>query len=175
MRKPLIVIIVISCVYIKGHVSIQMIKAMHVCVIMMSKGLKEALTVLIVTHVTQVEGGVCCFYTTLDTEYCYSICYSCWKGWKCQILCIQGLSPLPGGKAIWAFCLGGLVVHHQSVWGGSFVNFLGLVKLQGWLQARHTANPQFLKLKGTQQTSNSYISMRTKLHPPYPKKTACPV
>ena len=59
---------------------------------------------------------------------------------------------------VWAFRLGGLAVH-QSVRGGSFVNFLGLVKLQGWLQARHTANPQFLKLKGAQQPGNSYISM----------------
>ena len=44
---------------------------MHVCVKMMSKGSKEALTVLIVTHVTQVErvkSGVCSFYTTLHTE-----------------------------------------------------------------------------------------------------------
>ena len=52
----------------------------------------------------------------------------------------------------------------------SFVNFLGLVKLQGWLQARPTANPQFLKLKGAQQPNNSYKSM-TKLHPPYPNWT----
>ena len=40
---------------------------MHVCVKMMSKGLKEALTVLIVTHVTQVKrvkSGVCGSYTT---------------------------------------------------------------------------------------------------------------
>ena len=37
------------------------------------------------------------------------------------------------GKAIYlkAFRLVGLAVHHQSVGGGSFVNFLGLVKLQG--------------------------------------------
>ena len=48
--------------------------------------------------------------------------------------------------------LGGLVVHHQSVWGGSFVNFVGLVKLQGWLQARHTAKPKFLKLRGHSAT-----------------------
>ena len=63
---------------------------MHVCVKMMSKGLKEDLTVLIVTHVTQVErlkSGVCSFHTTLHTEYCYSFCYSCQKGQKCQILC----------------------------------------------------------------------------------------
>ena len=56
---------------------------MHVCVKMKSKGLKgskEALTVLIVTHVNQVkrvESGACGFYTTLHTEYCYSFCYSC--------------------------------------------------------------------------------------------------
>ena len=45
-----------------------MIKAMYVL-----KGLKEALTVLIVTHVTQVkrvESSVCGFYVTLHTEYC---------------------------------------------------------------------------------------------------------
>ena len=41
---------------------------MHVCVKMMSKGSKEALTVLIVTHVTQVKSSVCGFYTTLYTE-----------------------------------------------------------------------------------------------------------
>ena len=43
---------------------------MHVCVKMMSKGSKEALTVLIVTHVTQVESGVFGFYATLHSEYC---------------------------------------------------------------------------------------------------------
>ena len=76
---------------------------MHVCVKMMSKGPKEALTVLIVSHVTQVErvkSGVCGFYATLHTEY--SICCSCRKGQKCQILCtvlcIQGLSSLQGGR-----------------------------------------------------------------------------
>ena len=45
---------------------------MHICVKMMSNGSKEALTVLIVTHVTQVkrvESGVCGFYATLHTEY----------------------------------------------------------------------------------------------------------
>ena len=37
----------------------------------MSKGSKEPLTVLIVTHVTHVKGvesGVCSFYATLYTE-----------------------------------------------------------------------------------------------------------
>ena len=37
------------------------------------KGLKEALTVLIVTHVIQVErviSDVCSFYATLHTEHC---------------------------------------------------------------------------------------------------------
>ena len=59
----------------------------------------------------------------------------------------------PEGKAIWkAFHLVGLAVHHQSVWGGSFVNFLGVVKLEGWLQARHTSNLQLLKLRGHSAT-----------------------
>ena len=70
---------------------------MHVCVKMMSKGSKEALTVLIVTHVTQVErveSGVCSFYTTLHTELLNLLLMS--KGSKVY----SGLSPLPGGKAI---------------------------------------------------------------------------
>ena len=89
--------------------------------------------------------------------------------WK---LCIKWpLAPAKreGYCIVWAFHLGGLAVH-QSVWGGSFVNFLGLVKLQGWLQARRTADPQFLKLKGAQQPGNSYISMGTKLHPLHSNK-----
>ena len=100
------------------------------------------------------------------------------KGLKVSntMYCTLYTGPLtpPRRKAIYlkAFHLVGLAVHHQPVQGGSFVNFLGLVKLQGWLQVRHTADPQFLKLRGAQQPSNSYIST-TKLHPPYPKQTAC--
>ena len=96
------------------------------------------------------------------------------KGFKVSnTLYIGPLTP-PRGKAIYlkAFHLLGLAVHHQSVRGGSFVKFLGLIKLQGWLQARHTANTQFLKLRGTQQPGNSYIST-TKLHPPYPNQNVC--
>ena len=71
MRKPLIVIIVtlsLVCT-LKGmcQYTVVRIKAMHVRVKMMSKGSKEALTVLIITHVTQVErveSGVCGSYTT---------------------------------------------------------------------------------------------------------------
>ena len=69
----------------------------------MSKGLKEALTVLNVAHVTQVErvkSGVCGFHATLHTEYCNvtqfvthvkrveSVKYSVYSG----------LSPLQGGR-----------------------------------------------------------------------------
>ena len=73
---------------------------MHVCVKMMSKGLKEALTVLIVTHVTQVErveSGVCSFYATLHTELLSLLLIS--KGSKVYSV-YSGLLPLPGGKAI---------------------------------------------------------------------------
>ena len=58
--------------YIKGHVSIKMIKGMHVC--MMLKGSKQALTVLhtvTVTHVKEVKRSLNCFN-----------CYSCRRGQK---------------------------------------------------------------------------------------------
>ena len=41
-----------------------------------------------------VESGVCGFYTTLHTEYCYS-CQRCQR--------LLYLLPLPGGKAIYLF------------------------------------------------------------------------
>ena len=59
---------------------------MHVCVKMMSKGSKQALTVLIVTHATQVKrvkSGVCGFYAHCIQSY--SIYYSCRKGRKCTL------------------------------------------------------------------------------------------
>ena len=89
------------------------------------------------------------------------LCRRCWR-WCLQLLCntvyrvmllmsevskvnsILYTGPLspPWGKTICkAFHLVGLAVHHQSVKGGSFVNFLGLVQVQGWLKARCTANP----------------------------------
>ena len=73
---------------------------MHVCVKIMLKGSKEALTVLIVTHLTQVkrvESGVCGFYTTLHTELLNLLLMS--KGSKVYSV-YSGLLALPGGKAI---------------------------------------------------------------------------
>ena len=70
---------------------------MHVCVKMMSKGSKEALTVLIVTQVERVKSGVCGFYATLHTELLNLLLMS--KGLKVYSV-YSGLSPLPGGKAI---------------------------------------------------------------------------
>ena len=58
----------ISCVYIKGLVNTKDQSNACMCE-MMSKGLKEALTVLIVTHVEGVE-------RSLNSSNCYS-CYSC--------------------------------------------------------------------------------------------------
>ena len=85
-------------------------------------------------YVGGVESGVCGFYTTLHTEYCYS-CRRCQRLYSVY----SGLLPLPGGKAISAFCLGGLAVHHWSVRGGSFVKFLGLVNYKG--DCRQDAQP----------------------------------
>ena len=89
---------------------------------------------IIVLYVRGVKSGVCGFYTTLHTEYCCSC-------WRCQRLysVYSGLSPLPGGKAISAFRLGGLAVHHWSVRGGSFVKFLGPVNYKG--DCRQDAQP----------------------------------
>ena len=73
---------------------------MHVCVKMMSKGSKEALTVLIVTHVSQVErveSGVCSFYATLHTELLNLLLMS--KGLKVYLY-TGPLTP-PGRKAIY--------------------------------------------------------------------------
>ena len=73
--------------------------------------------------VDTVDTGVCSSYTTPYAEY-----YGVWK------LCIKWpLAPAKreGYLFVWkAFCLGGLAVH-QSVWGGSFVKFLGLVNYKG--------------------------------------------
>ena len=104
-------------------------------------------------YVKDIEDGVCGFYATLHRVMLLILLISKVSKVSNTMYCIQWpLTPL-GGKAIWkAFHLVDLAVHHQSVQGGSFVNFLGLVKLQRWLQARHTANPQFFKLRGNSKT-----------------------
>ena len=51
------------------------------------------------TCVGGVESGVCGFYATLHTEYCYS----CWRCRRLLYSVYSGLSPLPGGKAIYLF------------------------------------------------------------------------
>ena len=73
-------------------------------------------------------------HTTLHTEYCYS-CRRCQRLYSVY----SGLTPLQGGKAISAFCLGGLAVHHWSVRGGSFAKFHGLVNYKG--DCRQDAQP----------------------------------
>ena len=78
-----------------------------------------------------VNTGVCGSYTTPYAEY-----YEVWK------LCIKWpLAPAKreGYLFVWkAFRLGGLAVH-QSVRGGSFVKFLGLVNYKG--DCRQEAQP----------------------------------
>ena len=63
----------ISCVYIKGHMSIHCTKDQsNACMCENDvEGVERTLTVLIVTHVTQVErveSGVCGSYTTPYVE-----------------------------------------------------------------------------------------------------------
>ena len=75
-------------------------------------------------YVKDAEDGVCGFYATLHTEYCYSS-HSYRRCQRCHILLYSvysGLSLLPGGKAICystvfkkSSILGDLAIHHQSV------------------------------------------------------------
>ena len=124
----------ISCVFIKGHMSIHCTKDQ--------------------SNACMCENDVELVKRSLNSFNCYS-CYSSRKSWKwClrllhntayrvtqfvthvkrveSVLSIQWPPPLPGGKAIvWAFHLGHLAVHHWSVRGGNFVKFLGLVNYKG--------------------------------------------
>ena len=78
-------------------------------------------------YVEDVEDGVCGFYATLYAEYRFHVedvedtLYSVYSG----------PSPHQEGRLVVAVRPVGLAVHHHAVRGGSFVNFLGLVKLQG--------------------------------------------
>ena len=87
----------ISCVYIKGHMSIHCTKDQsNAC--MCENDVEEVERSL--THVTQVkrvESGVCGFYATLHTELLNLLLMS--KGSKVYSV-YSGLSPLPRGKAI---------------------------------------------------------------------------
>ena len=156
MRKPLIHTHchLICCVYIKGYVSIHIVWCWR-CQDRLIQEIKAKSKTSKMVFVAFMQH----YIQSTDTHLTHV------KDVKYYVLRIQWpLTPVRREGyllqySIWkAFHLGCLVVHHQSVWGGSFVNFLRLVKLQGWLQARHTANSQFLKLMGTQQPSNSCIS-----------------
>ena len=93
--------------------------ACYVCLFVNTVGTKiKACSALNAMFVDTVNTGVYGFYTTLYTEH--------------STLYTGPLTP-PRQKATvhcTAFHLVGLAVH-QSVQGGSFVKFLGLVKLQG--------------------------------------------
>ena len=77
-------------------------------------------------YVGDIRDGICGFYTTMYAEYRFMSKMS-------KILCIQWPLAPPGGNARYSHTVRpvGLAVHHHAVRGGSFVNFLGLVTLQG--------------------------------------------
>ena len=95
-------------------------------------------------YVKDIKDGVSSFYTTLHTKYCYSS-HSCWR---CQrYYCTLYTGPLtpPGRKAIY------LSLPPCGFSGSPPVSLRRLSwtwQLQGWLQARYTANPQFLNAMG---------------------------
>ena len=123
----------ICCVYIKVHVKTVNTKDQSnaikywvwylVCRHCQYKDQSKQCNAFNAMFVDTVNNGVCGSYTTPYAEY-----YEVWK------FCIKWpLAPAKreGYLFVWkAFRLGGLAVH-QSVQGGSFVNFLGLVNYKG--------------------------------------------
>ena len=93
---------------------------------------------------------------------------ACRRCWRCEILyCkIKRLCMSEVSKVVFvAFtqhCIQSTVTHVRGVKGCTL-----------YTVASHPC--QFLKLRGTQQPGNSYISMGTKLHPPYPNQDCLPV
>ena len=63
-------------------------------------------------YVKDIEDGVCSFYTTLHTELFNLLLMLKVLKMSNMYSVYSGLLPLPGEKAIWALCLGDLVVHH---------------------------------------------------------------
>ena len=59
----------------------------------------------------------------------------------------SGLSPLPGGKTIWAFCLGGLAVSTGQSEEAAFLIFLDLSTTRVIAGKMHSQSP-ILKTKG---------------------------
>ena len=124
------------------------------------------------------------------TQHCIqSIVIRCQKS---TLICIQCPSPLQEGRLL--YCLLSCGFSCSPVWGGSFVNFPGLVNYKGdckqdtqptpiclhWAVTKikeispNIKEPLIVKVC-TQQPSKSYISMGTKLHPPYPNHDIQPV
>ena len=150
MRKPLTVINVTFSVVctLKGmsRWSIELIKAMLLCILFVdtvNTKIKEhnALNFMLCQDCQYT--GVCGSYTTPYTEYD--------EVWK---LCIKW--PLAPAKRegylylksllSWGFSCSPVSPRRQLCW------LSWTCQLQGWLQARHTTNPQFLKLRGTSAT-----------------------
>ena len=142
----------IWCVYIKGHVETVNTKDQ-------SNAIVYWVGILFVDPVDTYT-GVCGSYTTpyAGVKTLHKVASRpCQEGRL--LYCVS----LPS----WGFSCSPVSQSEEA----ALLTFLNLSNYKGDLQARRTANPQFLKLKGAQQPSNSYISMGTKLHPPYPNWT----
>ena len=99
--------------------------------------------------------GVCGFYTTpyAGVKTLHKVAsHPCQEGRL--LYCVSLLS--------WGFSCSPVSQSEEA----ALLSFLDLTTTRV-IAGKTQANPQFLKLKGTQQPSNSYKSMR-KLHPLYP-------
>ena len=117
-------------------------------------------------YVKDIEDGVCSFYATLHTEYCYS-CQRCQI--LCTVLCIQGPSLFQEGR---------LFEKPSVLWISQFttsqseeaalLTFLDLSTTRVITGKTHSQSP-ILKTKGVL----SKPVILTYLHPPYPNQTSC--
>ena len=144
MRKPLIHTHhhLTCCVYIKGSVSICIVW----CWRFWDTQIQEIKAMSKVSNIFYRFQCIKCYVCRRHQRWClWLLCNTAYRVLLLILLMSKVLKmsnttyytlytgPLtpPGGKACTAFHLVDLVVHHQSVWEGSFVKFLGLVNYKG--------------------------------------------
>ena len=112
-----------------------------------SKGMSEVSEVCntVLYYEQLIKGYVCqrcrkwCLWLLHNTGYRVLLLMSEVSKVYCTLYTVASRPCQEGRLFIWAFHLGSLAVHHQSVRGGSFVNFLGLVNYKG--DCRQDAQP----------------------------------
>ena len=148
MRKPLIHTHchLICCVYIKGCMSIHIVWCWR-CWDTWIQEIKAMLKVLKIFYKFQcIECCVC----QRHQRWCLQLLCNT----ACRVLLLILLMSKVSKMSNTMYCTlyTGPLVPLRGKPICYLKSLLSCVKLQGWLQARHTANPQFLKLRGCSAT-----------------------